>query len=211
MVTAKPKGQYTYADYFATPEGERWELIDGVLYHTSETPGTWHQEVLGNLSYQHRLQDKDERLGVFWAGGHFAVVLSERNAVEPDLMFVKQEHCHLFTDRAYEGIPDLLAEILSPDFQPANTDRDLMVKPELYARHGMAEYWIVSIQDETLRVLTDPVTRNGVGHYASEKIYRPGDVLTMKAIPGVSFDIAELFSDLWSPKVSNVDIFAEPQ
>ena len=156
--------------------------------------------LLGNLSYQHHRRDKDRRLGVFWAGGHFAVVLSERNVVEPDLMFVKREHCHLFTDRAYEGTPDLLAEILSPDFQPANTERDLMVKPELYARHAVPEYWIISIQDETLQALTNPVTRSGVGHYGSEKIYRPGDILTTNAIPGVSFDITEIFSDLWPPK-----------
>ena len=201
MAMIEPKGTYTVADYFATPEGERWELIDGVLYHTSETPGTWHQEVLGNLSYHYNRQDRDERLGVFWVAGHFAVVLSERNVVEPDLMFVKREHCHLFTERAYEGIPDLLAEILSPDFQPANTERDLTVKPELYARQGVPEYWIVSIQDETLRTLTNPATRNGVGHYASEKVYRPGDILTTNAIPGVSFDITEIFSDLWPPKM----------
>ena len=201
MVTTEPKGAYTVADYFATPVGERWELIDGILYHTTETPGTWHQEVLGTLRYQYHRQDQDQRLGEFWVAGHFAVVLSEPNVVEPDLMFVKQEHCHLFTDRAYEGTPDLLAEVLAPDFQPANTQRDLLVKPELYARHGVPEYWIVSIQDETLRALTDPVTRNGAGHYASEKIYRPGDILTTNAIPGVSFDIAELFSDLWPPKV----------
>ncbi len=201
MVTAEPKGTYTVADYFATPEGERWELIDGVLYHTSETPGTWHQEVLGSLSYQYNRQDRDERLGVFWAGGHFAVVLSEQNVVEPDLMFVKREHCHLFTERAYEGIPDLLAEILSPEFQPANTERDLTVKPELYARHGVPEYWIISIQDEALRALTNPMTRNGAGHYASEEIYRPGDILATGAIPGVSFDIAQIFSDLWPPKM----------
>ena len=197
----KPHGVFTAADYFATPEGERWELIDGVLYHTSETPGTWHQEVLGALSYQYHRQDKDWKLGTFWAGGHFAVVLSEQNVIEPDLMFVKREHSHLFTDRAYEGTPDLLAEILSPDFQPTNTERDLMVKPELYARHGMSEYWIISIKDETVQVLTDPVIRNGVGHYASEEIYRPGDALTTAAIPGVSFDIAEIFSDLWPPKM----------
>ena len=76
MVTTEPKGTHTVPDYFATPEGERWELIDGVLYRTSETPGTWHQEVLGTLSYQYHRQDKDSRSGVFWAGGHFAVVLS---------------------------------------------------------------------------------------------------------------------------------------
>ena len=200
MVVEKPHGAFTAADYFATPEGERWELIDGVLYHTSETPGTWHQEVLGTLSHQYHRQDQDERLGVFWAGGHFAVVLSERNVVEPDLMFVKREHGHRFTDRAYEGTPDLLAEILSPDFQPANTERDLMVKPELYARHGVPEYWIVSIQDETLRALSDPMARNGVGHYASEKTCRPGDILIINAIPGVFLDVTEIFSHLWPPK-----------
>lgn len=200
MTTLKPKGTHTIADYFATPVGERLELIDGVLYHTPQAPGAWHQEVLGTLSYQCHRQDKDRRLGRFWADGHFAVVLSERNVVEPDLMFVKREHCHRFTDRAYEGTPDLLAEILSPDFQPANTQRDLTIKPELYARHGVPEYWLVSIQDETLRTLSNPVTSNGVGHYASENIYRPGDILTTSAIPGVSFDITEIFSDLWPPK-----------
>ena len=200
MATTKPKGRYAVTDYFATPEGERWELIDGVLYHTSETPGTWHQHVLGNLSSQHTLRDKDPRLGVFWAGGHFAVVLSEQNVIELDLMFVKREHCHLFTDRAYEGTPDLLGEILSPDFQPANTQRDLLVKPELYARHGVPEYWIVSIQDETVRVLANPITHNGIGQYAPEVIYRPGDVLTTNAVPGVSFNIAEIFNDLRPPK-----------
>ncbi|MDE2788451.1 MAG: Uma2 family endonuclease [Chloroflexota bacterium] len=196
----KPHGALTAADYFATPEGERWELIDGVLYRTSETPGTWHQEILGALSYQYHRQEKDWKLGTFWAGGHFAVVLSEQNVIEPDLMFVKLEHRHLFTDRAYEGTPDVLAEILSPDFQPANTQRDWTVKPELYARHGVPEYWIVSLQEETLRALTDPVARNGAGHYGSEEIYRPGDTLTTNAIPGVSFDITEIFGDLWPPK-----------
>ena len=38
MVTAKPTGTHTTADYFATPEGERWELIDGVLYHMAAAP-----------------------------------------------------------------------------------------------------------------------------------------------------------------------------
>ena len=201
MSTTKLEGECTIADYFATPVGERWELIDGILHHTTETPGTWHQEVLGTLRYQYHRQDKDWQLGEFWVAGHFAVVLSERNVVEPDLMFVKPERCTLFTDRAYEGTPDLLAEILSPDFQPAKAERDLTVKPELYARHGVPEYWIVNIQDETVRALTDPATCNGVGRYRSEEIYRPGDMLATNAIPGVSFDVAEIFSDLWPPKV----------
>ena len=83
----------------------------------------------------------------------------------------------------------MLAEILSPDFQPDNTERDLTVKPELYARHGVSEYWIASIRSTKLcGTLANPVIRNGAGRYASEEIYRPGDVLTTTAIPGVSFD-----------------------
>ena len=31
MVTQKPKRKLTYEDYAKTPEGERWELIDGEL------------------------------------------------------------------------------------------------------------------------------------------------------------------------------------
>ena len=42
MVTAKPEGKYTYA---ATPEGERWELIDGALYHMAAAPKTKRHDV----------------------------------------------------------------------------------------------------------------------------------------------------------------------
>ena len=31
MVTREPKAKLTYQDYAKTPEGERWELIDGEL------------------------------------------------------------------------------------------------------------------------------------------------------------------------------------
>ena len=39
MVTAKPKGKLTYANYAATPPMmRRWELIDGVLYRMAPAP-----------------------------------------------------------------------------------------------------------------------------------------------------------------------------
>ena len=49
MATAKPKGKLTYADYAATPDDERWELIDGVLYRMAPAPNTNHQRALFNL------------------------------------------------------------------------------------------------------------------------------------------------------------------
>jgi hypothetical protein len=51
MATAKPKGKLTYADYAATPDDERWELIDGVLYRMAPAPNTkrWHQGLAPNI------------------------------------------------------------------------------------------------------------------------------------------------------------------
>lgn len=202
MVIAKPKpkASATYADYFATPEGERWELIDGVLYHTPETPGAWHQDTSMNLSYLMHRHDGDRRLGAWWHAP-LAVVLSRRNVVEPDLLYIRRERFHILTDRACEGTPDLLIEILSP-YQPACSERDRLVKPELYARHGVVEYWILSAETETARVLTDPVIRNGTGQYLSERLYGTGDTLATAVIPGASFAIANIFGDLWPPRRS---------
>lgn len=49
MVTAKPKGKYTYADYAAKPDDEKWELIDGVLYQMAAGASAKHQEASENL------------------------------------------------------------------------------------------------------------------------------------------------------------------
>lgn len=58
------KGYYTYADYLKWPEGERWELINGVPFNMSPAPKRKHQDILtqlfgrlweelwGNLIYQ---------------------------------------------------------------------------------------------------------------------------------------------------------------
>lgn len=198
MVIAMPKGNATDVDYWATPEGERWELIDGVLYHTPETPGTWHQETSMNLSLLMHQQDENRKQGA-WLHAPVAVVLSHQNVVEPDFMYVKRDRFHIMTDRACAGTPDLLVEILSP-YQPADTERDRLVKPELYARHGVGEYWILSAQTETARVLTQPVIRNGMGVYTAETVYGNGDIISTAAIPGASFAVDEIFADLWPPR-----------
>ncbi len=38
-------GNYTYADILSSPEGERWELIDGIAYNMTPTPPRRHQEI----------------------------------------------------------------------------------------------------------------------------------------------------------------------
>ena len=192
MVIAKPKGKYTYADYAATPEGERWELIDGVLYHMAAAPNTKHQESSENTGNLINDVVRPGRVGRVYRAP-YALRLSDTNTVEPDLLYVSAARRHIITSRGCEGIPDLVVEILSP----SNSAHDLAVKRELYARYGVPEYWIENPIQETVLALTDPVVADGVGEYATETLYQSGDTLTTDRIPGLAIAVADIFADPW--------------
>ena len=195
MVIAKPKpkANCTYADYFATPEGERWELIDGVLYQMAAAPNLKHQDVSRNLIVRIEPHISRRRLGVLYHAPA-TLLLPGETAVEPDLFYVRLERSHIFTERACEGAPDLVVEILSP----SNRRHDLERKRELYARHAIPEYWLLEPDQETVLALTEPVTtRAGVGEYTAEALYRAGDILTTAVIPGLSIPVADIFANHW--------------
>ena len=192
MVIAKPKGKYTHADYAATPEGERWELIDGALYRMAAAPNTRHQTIslmLGALIDRHVIP---LLLGLLYRAP-YAVFLPGESAVEPDLVYVGALHRQIISSRGCEGAPDLVVEILSP----SNREHDLAVKRELYARHGVPEYWIIDPNRETLLALTDPTTDDGIGEYTTEATYRVGDTLTTDRIPGLAINVADIFAEPW--------------
>ena len=192
MVTAKPKGKHTYADYAATPEGERWELIDGALYHMAAAPNTKHHDVSDNTGDLVKAVIQPRRLGRIYRAP-FALMLSERDTVEPDLLYVSAGRRHIITSRGCEGIPDLVVEILSP----SNSRHDLAVKRELYARHDIPEYWIIDPIREILRALTEPIVNNGVGEYTAETRYQAGDTLTTDRIAGLAIAVADIFAEPW--------------
>ncbi len=192
MAAAKPKGKYTHADYAATPEGERWELIDGALYRMAAAPNTKHQTVslfLGATIDGHTLP---RRLGLLYRAP-YSVLLPGESAVEPDLLYISAARRHIITDRGCEGVPDLVVEILSPH----NRAYDLSVKRELYARHGVPEYWILDPYGETVLALTEPVANAGVGDYTAEALYRAGDTLATARIPGLAIAVADIFAAPW--------------
>ena len=192
MVIAAAPGTATYADYWATPEDERWELIDGVLYHMAATPSTKHQDVSQNLIGLLRPHIIRHRLGALY-NAPYGVQLPDQSVVEPDLLFVSATRRHIITARCCDGAPDLVVEVLSP----SNPRHDLVRKRELYARHGVPEYWMLEPYAEILHALTAPIAVAGVGEYMAETLYRPGDTLTTAAIPGLAIAVADIFADPW--------------
>ncbi|WP_457566616.1 Uma2 family endonuclease [Caldithrix abyssi] len=68
-----------------------------------------------------------------------AVDLSEKNVLQPDIIFIAKERQEIVTDKNISGAPDLVVEILSP----STAYYDLFDKKELYEQFGVKEYWIV--------------------------------------------------------------------
>ena len=120
-------------------------------------------------------------------------MLPGESVVEPDLLFISAERRHIVSERACEGPPDLVVEILSP----SNPRHDLERKRELYARHGVPEYLILEPNEATVMALADPIISAGEGDYSSERLYRAGEVLIIVAIPGLEVAVADIFAEAW--------------
>ena len=101
------------------------------------SPEEFHQRVsilLGAKLVQFAVEN---RLGRVYHAP-FDMVLSNIDVVQPDLIFVSNERADIITPANIQGTPDLVVEILSP----STAARDKTFKRSLYARHGIAEYWM---------------------------------------------------------------------
>ena len=179
MVT---KAKYTYEDYLNTPEGERYELIDGELILVGSS-NEEHQLVSIELaSRMHFYVDERELGWVFHAP--FDIVFSDSEVVQPDIMFISKEREHIRTGANVRGAPDLVVEILSP----SSLRRDWGYKRELYARYGVKEYWIA---DPVHKMVSVMLLRDGVLELAGT--YVEGDTVVATALEGFSVGVGEIF------------------
>jgi len=133
--------RYTYDDY-AGWEG-RWELIEGVPFAMSPSPGWKHQMVSSKIAWQlEELLKGCERcralLPVDWKISHDTVV-------QPDNLVI----CYQPDDKPYlTKTPTLIFEVVSPS--TAVKDREL--KFRLYEREGVKYYVVVEPDDKVARV-----------------------------------------------------------
>lgn len=182
-MVAKTKAKLTYADYCAmTPEGAGYQLLDGELIEMP-SPTVPHQ--IASKKIFRPIDDfvSDNNLGLALCAP-MDVVLTVNDTVQPDILFVSNARQRIITHANVNGAPDLVVEILSP----SNERYDLGYKMELYARHGVKEYWIGNYDAETIRVLllTD-------GAFATAGVYGRGDTLTSPTLPGFSLGIDDVF------------------
>lgn len=152
----------TYEDYAALPDdGRRYELHEGELSVTP-SPGTNHQDTLGNLFVIIRGHVSARGLGrVFFAP--MDCILEDITVVQPDLVFVETAQLSVISARGIEGAPTLAVEIVSPSSAGIDRRRKL----QLYARYAVPYYWIV-----------DPPARTIEAHQLTNGAYRKAGTLS---------------------------------
>jgi Uma2 family endonuclease len=144
-----PEGKIilTYEDYAALPnDGNRYEILEGELAVTP-APSPKHQTASVNLTVLLTQHIRDKDLGKLFHAP-IDLILESTSVLQPDLLFVSKARQNIITDRAVEGAPDLVIEILSPT--TSRTDR--VTKAQIYARHKVPAYWIVDPEQETLEI-----------------------------------------------------------
>ena len=139
----------TVADLDACPEdNNRYELIEGELF-VSHALGIPHQRISQNLQIAFARYLEANPIGVIVPGT--GAIFSDYDAVIPDLAFVRNERWdQVVTGEKFTGALDLVIEVTSPGAE--NRRRDLLVKRQLYGKHGVQEYWVVDSENQQIEV-----------------------------------------------------------
>lgn len=181
---------FTYADYCAWPEDERWELINGEAYAMA-APNRVHQTTVGELFRQiaNYLIEKPCRPFI----APFDVRLPEGQEADDQVTTVVQPDISVICDpdkldeRGCRGAPDWVIEVLSP----GTAARDQIEKRDVYERAGVGEFWLVHPTDHVVTIYTLDAERR----YGKPAIHATTGQLVSGLFPELQIDWALVFPD----------------
>ena len=138
---------YTTDYIYSLPDGERAELIDGVVYNMAP-PSFIHQKLVNKLSQSITNYIDSKKGNCEVVPAPFAVFLNadDTTYVEPDISVICDNT--KLNDRGCNGAPDFIVEIVSP----SSRKMDYSKKNTLYSEAGVREYWIVDPAKERTTV-----------------------------------------------------------
>ncbi len=185
-MTAAPK-LATYADLLALPEGVRAELIAGVV-EVLPAPRPRHanvQRALGRfVGGPFHDDDGFGGPGGWWIFLEVDVSLTPGDVVRPDLSGWRRDRLSQPDVRPLTVVPDWVCEIASP----STASRDRVIKRRLYARSGVAHYWIV---DPVARSIEAMTLRDGA--WMETGVYGEDDLARIAPFEAVEIPVGRLF------------------
>ena len=163
-------------------DGNRYELLNGVI-SMADAPTYRHQITVRAVF---RLIDRwvaDQDLGdtVF---APVDVVLDDHNSLQPDILYIDEQHLTMVRGAKVYGAPQLIVEVISP----GSRSRDSVEKPMRYALAGATEYWLVDPELETIAVFAL------VGNVYVERAAGDGGIVESTVLPGLTFSAETIFA-----------------
>ena len=118
-----------------------------------------------------------------WVRCQHPVTLRPSSEPQPDVVLARPD-----ARRYYDRHPEAPETFLAVEVADISLAYDRSKKAALYARSGIAEFWIVDLVHEELIVHREPAG----AWYGSIETYRRGDVIAPIAFPGDAFAVEEL-------------------
>jgi len=184
---ALARQRMTADEYLALPptdQNRRLELIDGEL--VVNEPKLPHQKVVLWLATRltNWIEAEPGRGTVLTPD----VWLSERDVLSPDLVWVGPSYRYPDDQGALIHPPELVVEVRSPSTWRHDRGR----KRDLYEAAGVAELWLVDHLSGTVEIhrRSSPTAPRFDQHLTQQA----GDTLTTPLLPGLTLDLAALFS-----------------
>jgi len=157
------------------PDDARVELIEGELL-TMPPMGTPHYWAVATLTRAIIESPLGRRVFLL---PQLPIVLSDITEPQPDLMLARLPAEKYRTAKATAEDIVLLIEV-----SDSTLSFDRQRKMQLYARHGIPEYWILNVRDRQLEVHRR--AENGV--YSQIDPIAPGTPVYLQAFPDLPFD-----------------------
>jgi Uma2 family endonuclease len=165
------------------PPGDRVELIGGQLM-VAEPQNSPHATAVGLA---------EDALRAVFAGGWVVrvqapIALDDESEPEPDVAVVPG------TRRDYrESHPR--RPVLALEVAESSLAGDRTIKGSLYARAGIADYWIVNLVERLVEVHRHPVPDSAATYgwvYQSVERHGPAAIISPLALPGARVAVADL-------------------
>ncbi len=164
-------------------DDEKLELIEGEII-----PKMTHNPPHATALYKAQIILMRVFQGGFMVRVQLPLALGPRSRPEPDVCVVQGQPEDFA--RAHPT-----AAVLALEVSDSTLRQDRETKSALYARHNIAEYWIVNLIDGTLEVFRNPAAQEGtlLGHaYQEQRVLRAGESIAPLLRPENSIDVADL-------------------